>query len=131
VHLNPLLNRIGDGLNQSTSRERVDVVTAVVVCQTCLQGVVAPQARDVDAGVESLLAGDELVVLLARGHCVGCQLVRCCGMIGESVVKWIRGLGSGKKSGEVGIVVLAERDLLVRGGAGEGEDLLCFGGCGM
>jgi hypothetical protein len=131
VHHNPFLNRVRHWLDQSASREGVEVVSAVVVRQTGLQCVVAPQARDVDAGVDGLLAGDELLIFLARGHCVGAQLVWCCGMIVESVVKWIRCSGSGKKSGEVGIVVRTGWDLLAQGGAGEGEDLLCFGGCGM
>jgi hypothetical protein len=56
VHHNPFLDRARDRLNQSTSREGVDVVSAVVVRQTCLQGVVAPQTRDVDAGVEAVAA---------------------------------------------------------------------------
>jgi hypothetical protein len=106
VHHNPFLSGVGDGLDQSASREGVEVVSAVVVGQTCLQVVVALQSRHVDAGVEGLLAHDELVFFLARGHCVGVQLVWCCGVAGDGVLKWLRRSGSGKKSGEVGIVVL-------------------------
>ena len=66
-----LFGREGNGLDQSASRVEVEVVAAVVVRQPCLQGVVALQARHVDAGLEGLLARDELVFLLARGHCEG------------------------------------------------------------
>lgn len=67
----PLLRGVGDGLDQRASRVGVEVVAAVVVGQPRLQGVVALQARHVDAGLEGLLARDELVFLLARGHCEG------------------------------------------------------------
>ena len=131
MHHNPFLRRVGDGLDQSASRVGVEVVAAVVVRQPCLQGVVALQARHVDAGLEGLLARDELVFFLARGHCVGCHLVRCCNLAGKSVLKRLRSSGSRKKSGGREIVVLAGWDFQLLGGGGEREGLLYFGCGGM
>ena len=126
-----LFGREGNGLDQSASRVEVEVVAAVVVRQPCLQGVVALQARHVDAGLEGLLARDELVFFLARGHCVGCQLARCCNLAGKSVLKRLRSSGSRKKSGGRETVVLTEWDFQLLGGGGEREGLLYFGCGGM
>ena len=100
MHADALLRGVGDRLDQSASRVGVEVVATVVVGQSRLQGVVALQARHVDARVEGLVAGDELVFYLARGHCGGRRLVWWWGMMKDRVLKRLRRSKSRRRSGE-------------------------------